>query len=542
MPRKKKETQEPLVEATEDFIVVTGNSTPPVSGEAEYSVEKEIDRLLEQAMKSFDMTKRQSSVYMDDAGSYHAPTQEELATLATAPQDDLKKILRINSVIAKYANLDDLIGTVTESIRINLNDDYRLSYKNVEGRNKLKNLERVKAAIDSFNEDVGIKRLIRETIPRTYMEGTSIMYLRKHESGWVVDTYPLGVAIISPYSVAGDPVVLIDMNVLKQRLNKMGYRTRGGKNMFFDSVEQEISENFPKEVYDAYKNKEPYAKLDINYTGVVRVGNYGRKYGVSPILKSLSSALLLESFTKSDMANAKARAKKIVYQILNKELLGDNGGRNPLQQQAFAHQQLVAAVSQAGSALYTAPAFVKEVGIIEPKGEMIDKDVVMYYTNKEMAALGISFLSVEKNSSISSAKISLEQLMRNINSISRSLDEVFEKFYIQVLKDEGLDPAMSPRVQIIDSEALEMEMRIKLVDVIYSKLNMSLRTAMETLGYDFDDELSKRMMENRDGVEKEFFARESQFTKSADSNNETGRPKGEENGKQNYDENYNELR
>ena len=246
LPRKKKEQQEVLMDTTEDFIVVTGNTSPQKNPEEEYSIDKEINRLLEQAMKSYDITKKQSSIYLDNTGTYNTPTHEELAELAISPQDDIKKILRINSIIAKYANLDDLLGTVVEAIRVNLNDEYRLAYKKIDGRNNLKKLDRVKAAIDSFNEDVNIKRIIREIIPRTYMEGTSVMYLRQSPAGWTIDTYPLGLVVISPYSVGGDPVVLMDINELKRRLNKSGYRTRTGKNMFFDSLDAEIKRVFQR--------------------------------------------------------------------------------------------------------------------------------------------------------------------------------------------------------------------------------------------------------------------------------------------------------
>lgn len=544
MPKKKTEQQEALVNNTEDFVVITTNTSSPKKPEAEYSVDKEIDHILENAMKTYDMTKKMSSVVMGNTGSYNTPTPEELADLAVSPQDDLKKILRINSIIGKYVNLDDLLGTVVEAIRVNLNDDYRLAYKKIDGRNNTKKMERVKAVIESFNEDVGLRRLIREMIPRTYMEGTSIMYLRKSPEGWTIDLYPLGLAVITPYSVSGDPVILLDMNELKQRLNKMGYRTRNGKNMFFESMQKEVEENFPGEIFEAYTAKEPYAKLDIRYTGVMRVGNYSRRYGLSPLFKAIPCSLVLETFRESDIKNAKVRSKKVVYQLLDPILLGEKGNQNPLTQQAFAHSEIVAAFGSPNSVLYTAPGYVKEVGILEPKGDMIAKDVVIHYTQKEMASLGIGFLSSENNASVSSAKISLEQLMRNINSVSKSFEDVIEKFYRQVLIDENLDPSLAPTISIIDSEALDFELRVKIATLLYGTLNASLKTTLEMLGIPYDDEVNRRIAENREGVDKEFYARESLFTKSKDSKDapDTGRPKGEENDKQVYDENYNEGR
>lgn len=538
MPRKKTINEDVQSDVVEDFIVVS--ATQPKADEPEFSVEEETNRLLLQAMKTYNLVAKQSSAFLEEKGSYTTPTQDEMSSLAEWPQDNLAKTLRINSIISKYTNLDDVLGTVVEAIRVNLNDEFRLTYKNIEGRNNLKKLERVKAAVNSFNDDIGLQRLIREFIPRAYLEGTVITYLRNSDAGWVIDTFPLGIAQISPYSVAGEPIVLIDMNELRSRLNKTKYRSKSSGALFFDNVEEEIRENFCKEIYDAYVNKDQFAKLDVRYTGVMRVGNHGRRYGLSPLFKAIPSSMLLESFQISDMKNAKVRSKKMVYQLLDPVLLGQNGERNPIQQQQYAHTELIAAYSRPGSVLYTAPGYVKSVNILEPKGEMVDKDTVMRYTYKEMSSIGIAFTAIDSNSSISGAKISLEQLMRNINSIGKTAEDLFAKYYRQMLIDENLPPEYAPQIKIIDSEALDLDMKSKLVEILYSKLNCSLHTALETLGYDATEEYTRRKSENEQGIERIFYPRESLYTKSGDSGDskETGRPQGEENDKQDYDENY----
>lgn len=541
---KKQKTELPdereMTTESEDFIVLSTVSEKVNNEENSVSIEEQSQKMLEQAMKTYDLVQKQSSAFLNESGSYNTPTFDELSQLAESPQDNLSKILRINSIISKYSNLDDVLGTVLEAIRTNLNTEYRLSFKNVEGRNKSKKSDKARELINSFNEEIGLKRMIREYIPRTYMEGTVIMYLRKSDTSWTVDVLPLGVAIISPYSISGgDPVVLVDMTELKNRLTKNGIRTRGGKNMFYDNLDAELKENFCKEIYDAYKNKDQYAKLDIRYTGVMRIDNNGRKYGISPMFKAMGASLILETFMKSDITNAKARTKKIIYQLLDPVLLGPTGDRNPMPQQKYAHSELLVAYKTTGSCIYTAPAYVKSIDILEPQGEMVDKDTVQNYARKQMSAIGIGFLSSDSTSSISSAKISLDQLMRNINSIGESLEEVLEKFYRQVLIDDNLPPEYSPSVQIIDSEALEFDLKVKLATLLYSTLNASLKTTLEILNIDYEEELYRRRAENSDGVDQDFYARESLYTKGGDNTKkDNGRPKGDENDKQVYDENY----
>ena len=93
--------------------------------------------------------------------------------------------------------------------------------------------------------------------------------------------------------------------------------------MFFKAIEKEIKNNYPPEVYKAYKDNEQYAKLDYHFTGIIRVNNQNKKYGLSPIFRALDSIRMLEQFDDTDEVNAKANAKKIIIQLLRKEIMGN---------------------------------------------------------------------------------------------------------------------------------------------------------------------------------------------------------------------------
>ena len=544
LPREKASV--PSVEETsEEFIVTTtgGISKEQQSESKELSVDELAEKWLVHAMKTYDYEKKQSSAFLNEHGAYNTPTLDEVWQLAEGAQDSLSKMLRINSIIGKYANVDDVVGMVVNAISTNLNDEYRLAYKNVDGRNKNKKAERAKEAINKFNEEVGIKRIIRETIPRAYLEGTVVMYLRRDTDTWTVDTYPLGVALISPYRVGGEPVVLMDINELKSRLQKVVPTSRAGKPLFYEDLDQEILANFPQEVYRSFKNREAHSKLDIRYSGVVRVGNMGRKYGLSPIMRALPSSIVLETFLKSDMLNAKARAKKMIVSLLDPALLGPDGNKNPLTQQAFSHQELIAAYRHQNP-IFTAPAYVRDVKTVEFNGAMVGKDTIYFYLHKQMATLGIGYNALDSGSgAVTSANISLAQLMRTINSISAELEDVIEKFYRRVLEDEGLPPEYAPTIQIIDSEALEFELKSKLVDLLYSKMNCSLQTALEILNIDFQEEINRRQAEEDMKLSEVFKPRLTSFTSGGDGEKKNGRPPSEEETNKNqYDQEYNKTR
>lgn len=546
MPRKRK-TETTVTPQTElkDFLVLNTSVKPQKEEEPQFDIETITRKALESAVRSYDFESKIGSTILEQKGSYLEPTIDMLDRLADDAQNDIYKILQINSIVAKRINMDDIIGKVVESIYVNVNDEFRLSYKPPTGRNKTKKFEDAKKLISTFNEQVDARGLIRGKTASAYCQGNVILCLRGNsETGWCIDHYPLGVAIISPFTVGGEHIVLIDMNELKDRLVRSGFKFRNGKNMFFPTVEEELKANYPPEVYEAYKARNPYAKLNVARTYIIQIGQLNGLYGITPIFRALSSSLILQSFYKSDELNSKARCKKILLQILRAPSNALPNAGLDIQGQAYAHKEIIKAYRQQGSVVYTAPNNVEKVEYVEPKSDMVNIDTVAFHLNREMSTLGIGFLSMEsQNQSVSTAKISLEQLMKTINSITRQIERALKKFYRQVLIDSGFDPEYAPDVTILDSEYLEFELRKELAQTLYTMFNGSLRTSLELLGIDLDDEAERRRKEKDDGIEELFAPRLTAYTNGGQKDDSPGgRPKGEENDKQVYDENYNETR
>ncbi len=549
MPRRKKPVeQSPEGFATEDFVVKNTSAENQKQSEMpERAIDDIIQSALERAARDYNFDNKKSSIILDNSGSVLDPTTDYLNSIALYPQDNLEHTKSIIRIISKQVNLDDVLGQTVESIRVNVNPENRLSYKAKDGRNKGKKLNDAKELIDDFNDEIKLKRIIREKVPDAYQDGTVIMYLRK-DSGmnWVVDYYPIGLAEISSYTIGGLPVVMINMTELKSRIqnSRSQYKDRAGKSLFYQTLDEEIMECFPDEVYQAYLKKDPYAKLNPVYTGVVRVGNRGKKYGLSPLFRALPSSILLQTFRKSDEVNAKARSKKILWQSFKDDVAKIDPDRNFTKEMAFAHKELRAAYSQTGSVLYSAPSYIGKLEYVNPQSDLIDEKTISHYLSREMSTLGIGFLfSSGSNQSVSAANISLEQLMKSINSISEQFEEIFKRWYEVVLQDKGFDPSYAPNIKILDSEALDFELRKEWATTLYTIFNLSMRTSLEVMGIDLDDEKAKRKAENDEKLEELFFVRSTAYTSSGSGKVDppnNGRPKGEENDKQNYDQNYNQ--
>lgn len=469
----------------------------------------------------YDPENRAYAVYLNDNSVQNTLTYNELETLAVSPQSDLEKTLKIIRLNRIYVNKNDIIGITAESIENNINTDIRLSYREPKkGVATKKEIDQAKKLVQDFNEKIDLPRLITKAVMTTFIDGTFIACRRKIDHGdemdYAVDYYPLSVAEISSYDVAGDPYVLIDVNKLRSALQKSYPKNKKRKGLFFDNVDEEIKASYPPEVYDAYKNHEQYAKLNIESTCVIRIGNQNKKYGLSPIFRALYPVLMLEAFDDADRANAKARAKKIIVQIMNKEILGEEFDRDTYEDQAWAHQNLLDSWKQK-TVVATAPPSVKDVKYVEPRVEMTNIETVNYYRQRVMSTLGISFLMDSGAQSISIANISLKQLMKRINKMSRQLEYGLQKWYRALLKDNGVNPELAPTIQIIDSEMTEMSMKIELVNTLFGKLNCSYETAYETLGLSMEDEKIRRVKENDEELEEVFAPRLTPYTVSGNS-------------------------
>ncbi len=539
MARKKKE----------DFDVVTASQTDDgtvvITSLNELSEER-MNNVIRNAVASYDPENKQYSTYLKISASSETLTVDRIDELARGLQSSLTNVQTVNGIIRNYINKDDLIGITYDAIEANVNTEFKCSFAQFpEQRNKTKQVNYAREVIDDFNTQINVRSLLRAAIPMTYAEGTYIIYLRQKDENYIVDYYPLGIAEISDYLSNGQPVVLINMSKLKSALSKSMLKDKKNKALFFENQETEIQNNYPDEVYQAFKNGDTYAKLDVDHCGVIRIGNMGQKYGVSPLFRALRPALMLETFDISDRVNAKAKAKKIILQQLDPALMGPNNDKKGFAEQVTAHDNLLRAWKQNTVLVTTAP-YVKDIRYVEPKVEMTNIETVKQYRNREMAALGISFLNTDGQQTVSTAKVSLDQLMKNIGKIAEQIEDVLKRWYRIRLEDAGVDPMYCPDVKVSTTEMMGMEMKKAIAQFLFTTLNCSYRTAYEYMGLHAEDELRKRQAETEEGYDDVFVARQTSYTSTGssgaggDSDKKTGRPKGEETEKQIYDQQRNE--
>lgn len=507
------------------------------------------------ALQRFDKGGSQYSVVLNEessSGTAKTTTLDDIDDLAFNAQSDISKIQKINALVRQASNEDDIIGKVHEAVESNLNSNVRISFDTLPSDYDEGIKLEAESEIERFHKEINVNDIVTIAITTTYDEGNCIQYLRSKKSKGiyhhVVDRYPLGVALISDYSMNTIPYVLIDTSELTNRLQKTMLKSKKNKPLFFKNTAEEIKNNYPKEVTKAYTSKEKYAVLDVQRTGVNRFGNMNRKYGISPVFKALKPKIMLDTFDKTDNVNAKAKAKKIIAQYLKKEVLGQRGEKKGLEDMAYAHDCLVQAFKNK-TVLYTPPGSVEKIEYVEPKVEMTNTETITQYRSRVTSALGISFLNTDGKQTVSTANISIKQLMKTINKIAERQEKILQRWYEVVLSEAGIPIEYCPTPHILDSEMLEFEIKKDLVEFLFSKLNCSYQTAYEFLGMDFDNEVVRRKSEKENGYDLILTPHPTSYNTSGSDEIGAGRPMGGTNEgndlnekKQEYDKNYRESK
>ena len=515
-------------ENNEDFEIVSGIGDMHVVTSTS-DVDKEFANRIEQAvMDYFAGNERYASVFNPDT-SVSTVSLADIDYLAVDPQNNIEKTRKISKIVDTYIIKNYLVGLVDALIRSNLNTTYKVSYSQVpseKGRNNKKKLENAKHIVDDMLDKINIRKLIRMAIPATFDHGNYFFYMDVVDEKYNIHIFPLSIARVAPYRIDGEPILMIDMDELKTRLEHNLPKRKGGKAYFFEKYEKEITAAYPKEIVDAFRQKDKYAILDYRRSGVMRAGedaDGASLYGVSQIFRALRDVVILDKFAAVDDAASNVKAKNILVQILRKDLLGPTGDKQTIKEAAFAHGELCRAVRNK-ICVYTGTAAVEDVKWIEPKSNLIDKDNVALYENRVLTTLGIGFLASGNAGSTVSANISLKQLMRQINYISQQLEHILEKFACVALKEHGIEASYAPKINIVDSEQLEADMRIELAKFLYGTLGASRKTVFEAINIDLVDETERRTQENEKGLDEVFRPYMTAYTNNGDGSDEGGRP------------------
>lgn len=504
----------------EDGVLVTGLSIEEMG--------KRENEILTSALEEYNALKRPQvySVSPNDSSSSTTLTLDTIDQLAVGINSNLSNLASANQIILQNVSSDPLMSYAHHSIMANIPSDYTVSYVSTDGDGRDDNAQydETKQIVERFNRDIKMPRLIRNIVETTWLEGNTPLVLRTKDGTGVIDILPLDILHPSAYRILGDDVMQCEISTLKNRLTKTYPKTkRTRKSVYFDNLQKEVEANFSPEIVKAYKDGETLCRMPVEYADCVKVNSCNRQYGVSPFFCALRPLTLLKTLESADANEAKARSKYIIFQKLRKDLLGPQGQYKGLAEQVLAHDHLMSAL-KTNLAAYTAAPWVESVEFVS--ADSTGEDSVKLnttYTTKYLNALGISWSNTEMPNG-TMANLSISNLIKSINVILKEIERVMNKFYLTVLKDNGIDmPKFLPELHIAKAESIEQSLKRDLAQFAYSTLNCSRTTAYKILDMDVENEAYLRQGEKDKGYEDIFTPHLTSYTTSGSSQS-SGRP------------------
>ena len=500
-------TDNPLVsQPTEDLWLITSQ---------QFQKDK-----IEKAMYNFNVTDKKniwSTTFTSETGTINtAITPERLDDLALNAQMDMNKIQQINNYVRYMINKNDILGKVYETVEGNVNTNWELTSAKISEDVDEETIIEINGVIKECLENMDIERVIAESLPLCFIEGNYIMYLKKDikNMDFQVDYYPIGVAEISDYKVGGENKIIININELRARLNKMYKKTNKNTPLFYKDVEEEVKNIYPSEVWKAFLDRSQFAVLDIKNTGVLRINNFGRKYGVSPVFRALKPAIRLENVEIADDKNTSARGKKIIFQKLSSELMKD-GAKNLAitwaQAQVTAHEDLITALKAPNVSVFTGLPWTESVTYVEPKIEQTNVNTKSQYRNDIMTSVGISFLNSDSTTTYASSQITIKELSKTLNKITKQLEKIIDKWIKNILIDLKYDLKYAPKFRVGSGALIEEDAKMALASFMFDKMGASYSSVYEILDRDIDTEVMKRKKENEDKLDEVFKPRANAF-------------------------------
>lgn len=475
------------------------------------------DKYIEKAQYDADKIKHIYSTVLDNESSISVTSIDEITSLAQNTQNSINKVQKINGIVKYYVNKEDLIGRVVETIENNVNTQYKIDYPyEPKIKKDRKRLDDLKQIIDKFNKQIDISSLIRENALNTYTEGNNIMYLMGDKDGYSVVNYPLDMIEVTSMKIDGDNIVSFNTGALSSKLqsNKAKFSRLKSVNKLINIetiTENEIKRDYPNEVYDSYMVKDNITLLNPQRVGLVRINQLKGLYGLTPIFKALVPQLLLETIDKSDQKVLVQKTKKIYFQSLRKEIIEDP---KVIEKTGYSQASLLKAMGNE-TIVYTSAPFVEDLKLIEPKTELTDANVKSGYKLRILEALGISFISSQGSSSITTTKINYNELLKIINRITKRLENIINKWYQLVTVENGFPIEISPKITIEDTEKMDLDSKLRIADLYYSKIGLSYESIFDLLGLDYQTEKRKREAENKDKLEEVFLPHSNSYTSNS---------------------------
>lgn len=400
-----------------------------------------------------------------------SPANADLEKYLNAPQDNIEGIFAHSKYV--YRKHGIIMRTV------NIMRDFGASGLRLQYPVKA---DKVKQAIENFNENVDIEQFVRDAIFELAISGNLVCYYR---NGKRIDIYPIN-------QIEMLPLMIDNKQILGYKIENKFMTKSYGKQ--FDSA---IQTAYPKEIVESIKKGEQLAYLDPKYSFSAKINcSQYEPYGVSCILPAFE-----------DLAHKtlmKEAEKSISNELINKILLVKIGDKDNKPNARIISEYTNMLDNISGAVRLTVPYYV-QAQFVEPETAVFGAEKFIEIDSDVLSTLGISLslLKGEGGGNYSEGIINMSSLTRTIETMQRPIAKIIEEMYRIELERKGLNPEHCPKVSF-NEVVIDKASKLALVKELFVSAGLPYEVMYNEYGYDFESLKIMKEQENKETLEEVF--------------------------------------
>lgn len=379
--------------------------------------------------------------------------------------------------------------------------------------------EKVKDKYKAYFKSLGINSLLKNIFYDLYLYGQCYLYDR----GDFIQVLPPRKVRISSISVSGQPI-------LEYCISEYANRYTVAKEGFMDTLTEQYK-GYPPEILEQLQSEKgkyvsgqgQYVQLNPENCYTIQVEKsmyekYAIPLGVS-CLKSFSKKTLISEYENSLLSIG---AKSFLHVKIGDKDIVKTVDKTALTDVGSIFKQAINGFPLAVTAWNVQANYIS----VDTKG-MFDKSKYNEVNNEILSGCGISPIVATGDSSSSnfaSASINVgtteKRISQNQNTVVEFIDWLMQKRAIEYRISNTKLPTFEFNAVDLQNDTAFKDEILK----IYQQGLISYETTLETLGFDYDQEKTRREAENKDKIE-EIFKLPPNANTSASTDNKGGAPK-----------------
>lgn len=420
-------------------------------------------------------------------------------------KDKQRNIYQIYELMSYYVEDDPVFGSAIKNVLT----PFSVSNWYLQGGS-----EEAKEDYERYFEDIGLDEFLYGLFYDLYLYGNVFLYDR--EDGFI--------EILPPHRIEITDIKINNEPVIAYRIPEMENRRRGQvTEKFLKTLEIKYKNGYPPEILEGIKRKEKVVQLDPERTYAIQSPKslwekYAMPMGTS-ILKTFSKKNLIG---EAENASMNFGMKSFLHVKVGDEKIRSKPNEDELRNMGFVFRDAINGFPLAIT------AWNVDADWVRIQDDFLARDKRYSDVNSEiLAACGLASIVVTGESdgtSFAAAQINTSMAEKRIEQNQKKVINFLHKIMQRRAEEWGLSEEDVPKFVFQKVSLRDNKDAMEEIMSLFKLGLVGYQTSLEALGYDFEQEKQRKVVENEEDAQSIFTIPPSFDTQSGKDDGQGGRP------------------